>query len=166
MRVSAKADYAVRAAAELAASVDGRPIKREELAAAQHIPAKFLETILLELKHAGVIKSTRGAEGGYALARPAEEISVADVIRAVDGPMATVRGERVESVEYAGPAEALRDLWVAVRASLRRVLETTSLADLASGELPPRVRELTADPEAWISLNRRRRVPADLAEDG
>ncbi|HWH37148.1 MAG TPA: Rrf2 family transcriptional regulator [Candidatus Limnocylindrales bacterium] len=160
MRVSAKADYAVRAAAELAAA-DGQPLKRERISDAQGIPAKFLEAILLELKHAGIIKSTRGTGGGYALARPADEISLADVIRAVDGPMATVRGERVESVEYAGPAEALRDVWVAVRASLRRVLETTSLADLASGELPPRVRELTADPEAWISMNRRRRPPAE-----
>jgi Rrf2 family protein len=162
MRVSAKADYAVRAAAELAAATGGRPLKRDQLAGAQGIPSKFLETILLELKHAGIVKSTRGTAGGYSLARPADEISLADVIRAVDGPMATVRGERVESVEYVGPATALRDVWVAVRASLRRVLETTSLADLAGDDLPASVRELTADPEAWISLNRRRRAPADV----
>jgi Rrf2 family protein len=167
VRVSAKADYAVRAAAELAAAaVNARPLKREQISAAQNIPSKFLETIMLELKHAGIVKSTRGAGGGYALARPAADISVADVIRAVDGPLANVRGERVETVEYSGPAHALRDVWVAVRASLRRVLETTSLQDLVDDHLPERVRELTTDPEAWISLNRRRRSPtsADAAE--
>jgi Rrf2 family protein len=158
MRVSAKADYAVRAAAELAAAPDGRPLKREQLANAQQIPSKFLETILLELKHAGIVKSTRGADGGYSLARPANEVSLADVVRAVDGPMATVRGERVESVEYLGSAAALRDVWVAVRASLRRVLESTTLSDLTTGELPAVVRELTEDPDAWVSLNRQRRV--------
>jgi Rrf2 family protein len=157
VRVSAKADYAVRAAAELAAAADTRPLKRDEISEAQHIPSKFLETIMLELKHAGIVKSTRGAGGGYALARPAAEISVADVIRAVDGPLANVRGERVETVVYEGAARALRDVWVAVRASLRRVLETTSLQDLVEDHLPERVRELTTDPEAWISLNRRRR---------
>jgi Rrf2 family protein len=160
MRVSAKADYAVRAALELAATTNAKPLKRDQISVAQKIPSKFLETIMLELKHAGIVKSTRGAEGGYALARPAEDISVADVIRAVDGPLANVRGERVEVVEYTGAAESLRDLWVAVRASLRRVLESTSLQDVVEGELPERVRDLTADPEAWISLNRRRRSPA------
>ena len=160
MRVSAKADYAVRAAAELAAAEGrGAPMKRDQIASAQAIPAKFLEAILLDLKHAGIIKSHRGAEGGYALARPAEEISIADVIRAVDGPMATVRGERVESVAYSGPATSLRDVWVAVRASLRRVLESTSLADLVDNELPAVVIELTHDPEAYISMNRRRHPP-------
>jgi Rrf2 family protein len=154
MRVSAKADYAVRAAAELAAAGGERPLKREEISQAQQIPSKFLEAILLELKHAGIVKSQRGAVGGYALARPATDISLADVIRAVDGPMATVRGERVEAVEYTGAATALRDVWIAVRASLRAVLETTSLADLVDGRLPRRVRQLTADPDAWISLNR------------
>ena len=164
MRVSAKADYAVRAALELAAATDARPLKRDQISAAQSIPSKFLETIMLELKHAGIVKSTRGAGSGYALARPAEDISVADVIRAVDGPLANVRGERVETVEYVGAALELRELWVAVRASLRRVLESTSLQDVVEGELPERVRELTADPEAWISLNRRRRSPAANAE--
>lgn len=159
MRVSAKADYAIRAAAELAAISVAQHLKRDQIAEAQNIPSKFLETILLDLKHTGIVKSTRGADGGYALARPAADISLADVIRAVDGPMATVRGERVESVEYEGTARALRDVWVAVRASLRRVLETTSLQDLVDDHLPDPVRELTADPEAWISLNRRRRPP-------
>lgn len=164
MRVSAKADYAVRAALELAAAAEARPLKRDEISAAQSIPPKFLETILLDLKHTGIVKSTRGQSGGYALARPAEDISVADVIRAVDGPMATVRGERVESVEYVGAATELRELWVAVRASLRRVLESTSLQDVVDGQLPAAVHELTADPEAWISLNRRRRSPATADE--
>ncbi|HEY7024757.1 MAG TPA: Rrf2 family transcriptional regulator [Candidatus Limnocylindrales bacterium] len=159
MRVSAKADYAVRAALELAAASDARPLKREQISAAQKIPSKFLETIMLELKHAGIVKSTRGADGGYALARPAEDISVADVIRAVDGPLANVRGERVESVEYDGAATSLRDVWVAVRASLRRVLESTSLADVVERDLPEAVMQLTEDPEAYISLNRRRRAP-------
>jgi Rrf2 family protein len=159
VKVSAKADYAVRAATELAAAPGTRPLKREQISEMQRIPSKFLETIMLELKHAGIVKSTRGAGGGYSLARPATEISVADVIRAVDGPLANVRGERVETVEYVGHARALRDVWVAVRASLRRVLETTSLQDLVDDDLPDSVRELTADPEAWISLNRRRRTP-------
>lgn len=161
MKVSAKSDYAVRAAAELAAAGSGMHRKRDEIARAQKIPSKFLETILLDLKHTGIVKSTRGADGGYSLARPAADISIADVIRAVDGPMATVRGERVESVEYTGSAVALRDVWVAVRASLRRVLETTSLQDLVDEHLPDQVRELTTDPDAWISLNRRRRPPHD-----
>jgi Rrf2 family protein len=154
MRVSAKADYAVRAAAELAASPEGRPLKRDQISDAQAIPSKFLETIMLDLKHTGIVKSTRGAEGGYALARPAADISVADVIRAVDGPLAYVRGERVENVEYAGAARALRDVWVAVRASLREVLEKTSLQDLVDDTLPDEVRRLTALPEAWTSLSR------------
>jgi Rrf2 family protein len=157
MRVSAKADYAVRAAAELAAAEPrGLPLKRDQIATAQRIPPKFLEAILLDLKHAGIIKSHRGADGGYALARPAAEVSIADVIRAVDGPMATVRGERVESVEYSGPATSLREVWVAVRASLRRVLESTSLEELVEAKLPESVVELTHDPEAYVSMNRRR----------
>ena len=100
------------------------------------------------------MSSRRGASGGYLLARPASEISLADVIRAVDGPMANVRGQRPEEVEYAGPAASLREVWVAVRASLREVLEATSLADLVAGQLPPRVGELTADPDAWVSMGR------------
>jgi len=158
MRVSAKADYAVRAAAELAAAADeDKALKRDQISRAQQIPSKFLETILLELKHAGLVKSQRGAGGGYSLARSAVDISIADVIRAVEGPLAHVRGERVETVEYLGPAASLRDVWVAVRASLREVLETTTLDDLVHDRLPERVVELTHQPEAWISMNRRRR---------
>jgi Rrf2 family protein len=148
MRVSAKVDYAVRAGAELAAAGDG-PVKGERIAQAQAIPLKFLENILLDLKHAGLVQSQRGVEGGYWLARPAEEISLADVIRAVEGPIANVRGVRPEQVEYRGAAEPLREAWIAVRANLRAVLETVTLADLATGRLPDEVAAIAADPEAW-----------------
>ncbi|MEX1335920.1 MAG: Rrf2 family transcriptional regulator [Candidatus Limnocylindrales bacterium] len=153
MRVSAKADYAARAAAELSTATD-KPMKADRIAEAQDIPAKFLETILLELKHAGIVRSQRGPDGGYALARPAEDISVADVIRAVDGPLANVRGDRPENMEYKGAAEPLTDVWIAIRAALREILETTTLAHLRDGELPARVAELAGDPEAWVSLGR------------
>jgi Rrf2 family protein len=149
MRVSAKADYAVRAAAELAAAGEG-PVKGEALAQLQGIPLKFLENILGELKHAGLVRSQRGAEGGYWLARPANEITIADVIRAVEGPLASVRGESPENVKYGGAAEALGKLWVAVRANLRAVLEETTIADVAEGDLPGIVDEITSDPQAWV----------------
>jgi Rrf2 family protein len=148
VKVSAKADYAVRAVVELAASGEG-PVKSERIAQAQEIPLKFLENIMADLRQAGIVGSRRGAEGGYWLARPADEISLAQVIRAVDGPLANVRGHRSEAVEYAGSAERLRDVWVAVRASLRNVLETVTVADVASGELPASVEALAADPDAW-----------------
>jgi Rrf2 family protein len=148
VRVSAKADYAIRAAVELAVAGEG-PTKGERIAQAQEIPPNFLENILADLRNAGIVASRRGAEGGYWLARPATDISLADVIRAVDGPLANVRGVRSEQVEYGGSAEGLRDVWVAVRASLRAVLEKVTLADLAAGDLPESVRELAADPDAW-----------------
>lgn len=150
VRISAKVDYALRAAAELAVAEGSGPIKGEQLARAQEIPPKFLENILLELRHAGLVQSQRGAEGGYWLARPASEIRLADVIRAVEGPLANVRGVRPESLEYGGAAEPLRDVWIAVRASLRSVLESVTLADLAARELPGSLRDLLADPEAWL----------------
>jgi Rrf2 family protein len=149
MRVSAKVDYALRACAELAAAGEG-PVKGERIAQAQEIPLKFLENILLYLKHAGLVQSQRGAEGGYWLSRPAEEIPLAEVIRAVEGPIANVRGQRPEQVEYAGPATPLRDVWIAVRASLRSVLETVTVADLAAGRLPDEVATIAADPDAWL----------------
>jgi Rrf2 family protein len=154
VRVSAKADYAVRAAVELAAADPSAPLKAERIADAQDIPIKFLETILLELKHAGIVRSQRGPDGGYTLARPAKDISIADVIRAVDGPLANVRGDRPENQHYRGAAEHLTDVWIAVRAALREILESTTLADLAAGALPARVTELSQDPEAWVSLGR------------
>jgi Rrf2 family protein len=150
MRVSAKVDYALRAALELAAAGDG-PTKGEQIAQAQDIPLKFLENILLELRHSGLVQSQRGAEGGYWLARPPEEIKLADVIRAVEGPLANVRGSRPETVEYEGPAARLQDVWIAMRANLRAVLEELTLADVASGELPPEIAAITASPEAWES---------------
>ena len=150
MRISAKVDYALRACTELAVAGDG-PTKGDRIATAQGIPIKFLENILADLRNAGLVASRRGADGGYWLARPAEEISLADIIRAVDGPLANVRGIRSEQVSYEGSAVLLRDVWVAVRASLRGVLETTTVADLASGDLPPSVKALTADPAAWSS---------------
>jgi Rrf2 family protein len=149
MRVSAKADYAVRAAVELAAA-ESPPVKGEAISQAQEIPLKFLENILAELRHAGIVRSQRGTEGGYWLARPAGEISVADVIRAVEGPLASVRGSSPETLEYAGTAAPLGKLWVALRANLRAVLESVTLADVASGELPDLIDELTTDPAVWV----------------
>ncbi len=148
MRVSAKVDYALRAAAELARA-DAGPVKGERIAQAQSIPLKFLENILLELRHDGLVASQRGAEGGYWLARPADQITLAEIIRAVEGPLANVRGVRPEALEFEGAAYQLKEVWVAVRASLRSVLEEVTLADLASGQLPDAVKRLTADPEAW-----------------
>lgn len=148
MQISAKADYAIRALAELAAQ-GGGPVKGERLATSQQIPPKFLENILSELRHAGLLYSQRGAEGGYWLARPADRISLADVIRSVDGPLANVRGQRPEMVDYEGAAKRLSEVWIAVRASLRLVLERVSLADLVEGPLPDSVMELALNPDAW-----------------
>ncbi|MDX6514077.1 MAG: hypothetical protein QOE36_3581 [Gaiellaceae bacterium] len=148
MRVSAKVDYALRASIELASAGEG-PVKGDRIAQAQGIPVKFLENILVELKHAGLVRSQRGVEGGYWLARPPAEIAVADVVRAVEGPIANVRGEGPERVEYVGSAVPLRDVWIAVRANLRAVLANVTLADLASGELPDEVAALARDPDAW-----------------
>lgn len=153
MRVSAKVDYAVRAAVELAAAQASpeaaRPVKAEALARAQEIPLKFLENILQGLRQAGLIESRRGPDGGHLLARPASEIALADVIRAIDGPLAGVGGRRPEDLSYTGSAEPMRDVWIAVRASLRRVLEEVSIADVAAGTLPEHISELTTDPGAW-----------------
>jgi len=151
MRISAKAEYAVRAALELAAAEDGQPVKGERLAEAQEIPLQFLEHILLELKHARIVGAKRGSRGGYWLARPASEITLADVIRAVEGPLANIQDAAPEATRYPGHAERLRDVWVAVRANLRAVLEQVSLADVCQGELPEPVRQLTADPDAWVT---------------
>ncbi|HEX3426156.1 MAG TPA: Rrf2 family transcriptional regulator [Acidimicrobiales bacterium] len=148
MQISARVDYAVRALAELAAAESG-PVKSERLAQSQHIPSKFLENILSELRHAGLLLSQRGAEGGYWLARRPADITLADIIRAVDGPLANVRGQRPETVDYEGAAAHLSEVWIAVRASLRSVLEHVTLADLVSGPLPSVVVDLAAAPGAW-----------------
>ena len=150
MRVSAKVDYAVRAAVELAAAQEsGRPVKAEAIARAQAIPVKFLENILQGLRTARVVESRRGPEGGHMLARPAAEISIADVIRAIDGPLGSVGGRPPEDLVFPGAAEPMREVWVAARSGLRAVLERVTLADVASGELPGAVDELTHAPGAW-----------------
>src|ERR1700760_1039144 len=188
MRVSAKADYAVRAAIELAAAGEGEPVKGERLATSQDIPLQFLEHILLELKHQGLVRARRGAKGGYWLpppsqdpplqsldhtllelnhrgrvrarrgakggywlARPASEVTVADVVRAVEGPIANVQSMPPETIEYAGNAESLRDVWIAVRANIRSVLENVTLADLVDNDLPKEVEALTAEPDSWAA---------------
>ena len=150
MRITAKADYAVRAATELAAA-DGRPLKGDAIARTQGISVRFLENIMGELRQAGLVRSQRGSEGGYWLARDPEEVTIADVIRAVEGPMAAVRGEAPEDVDYPGAAKDLIRVWIAVRASLRSVLERVTLADLAAGTLPERVDALAQDPESWVT---------------
>ena len=149
MRISAKTDYAVRAAAELAASETGVWVKTEIVADRQGIPLPFLLNILAELRTAGLVQSRRGAEGGYRLALPAEEIAVADVIRAVDGPLANIAGDRPEDVAYSGAAVALRDVWIALRATMRTVLEGVTLADIAGGTLPGPLADLLKDEDVW-----------------
>jgi Rrf2 family protein len=148
VKVSAKSDYAVRALLELAVAGEG-PIKGERLAQSQEIPLKFLENILIDLRHAGIVRSQRGADGGYWLARAANEITVGEVIRAVDGPLASVRGEAPEDLTYDGAAEHLRNTWIAVRASLRTVVDEVTLADVVAGRLPAQAQRLTEAPDAW-----------------
>ena len=156
VRVSAKVDYAVRAGAELAAAA-GRsagPVKGEALAVSQGIPTKFLENILAELRRAGLVSSQRGADGGYWLARPAAEVSIADIVRAVEGPLADVHGTPPEKLRFKGPAKALKEVWVATRASLRAVLEEVTLADVVAGDLPPVVGEMVKSRGAWSRRSR------------
>jgi Rrf2 family protein len=148
VRVTAKVDYAVRALLELAVATDG-PVKGERIAQAQGIPLKFLENILIDLRHANIVRAQRGAEGGYWLARPANEVTLGEIIRAVEGPLASVRGEPPEDVSYTGAAENLRTVWVAVRASLRAVVDELTLADVVADRLPTRIRRLTEAPDAW-----------------
>ena len=157
MRLSARVDYALRAAAELASvdtAVDGSrppvPLTAERIARAQAIPPKFLESILLQLRRGGIVHAQRGPEGGYWLARRAADISLAEVIRVIDGPLANVRGHRPEDLGYQGAANALQEVWIALRASEREILELVTLADVATGKLPDRVQTLAADPQAWV----------------
>jgi Rrf2 family protein len=149
VRVSARADYAIRALLELAASPDGAPLRADAIARAQQVPPKFLENLLVDLRRARLVVSQRGVHGGYRLARAASAISLADVIRAIDGPLAGVRDDAPEDVSYAGPATSLRDVWVALRASMRTVLESTTLADVATSRLPAPVRRLLREPGVW-----------------
>jgi Rrf2 family protein len=161
MRLSARVDYALRAVCELAAATSAgadadadavkpsRPVTAERIARAQEIPPKFLESILLQLRRGGIVHAQRGPEGGYWLARPATQISLAEIIRVIDGPLAHVRGQRPEDLGYRGAASALQEVWIALRASEREILEMVTVADVASGRLPQRVCDLAADPRAW-----------------
>ncbi|GAB2651279.1 RrF2 family transcriptional regulator [Nocardia goodfellowii] len=162
MHITAKVDYAVRTLLEIArapqltalnapppTSLSAAPLKADAIAGAQHIPPKVLETVLGELRRAELVISRRGPDGGYRLARPATDISIADVIRAVEGPLASVRGERPEDVAYEGVAEPLQRVWIAVRVNLRAVLENVSIGDIAEDQLPDFVGALVADPGAW-----------------
>jgi Rrf2 family protein len=158
MKVTARVDYAVRACLELSRCADPgatdrpaslRPVTGHAIADAQDIPAKFLEGILADLRRSGIVRSQRGAEGGYRLARPASEIAVADVIRAVEGPLADVRGERPDALDWQDDLAVVQRMWIAVRANLRAVLEFVSIADLRDGHLAPEVDKLADDPEAW-----------------
>ncbi|WP_159621587.1 RrF2 family transcriptional regulator [Ruania rhizosphaerae] len=148
MRISAKAEYAVRAAAELATGGE-TPMPAEALARAAGVPHRFLEGILTDLRREGLVLSRRGAGGGHLLARPAERVTIADVIRAVEGPLVFVRDERPGEIAYQGAAALLPQVWVALRANVRAVLEQVTLADLAAGHIPALVAELTADEDAW-----------------
>ena len=139
----------MRALLTLAADPENRSFTAERLASAQSLPVKFLENILVDLRRGGLVLSQRGSEGGYRLARPAGDITAADVLRLIDGPLAEVRGVRPEQSSYDGPAEHLQEVWVAARAALRSVLERVTLADIVNGKLPPRIAKMAADPDAW-----------------
>ena len=152
MQISAKADYAVRALCVLAVAEPGCAVKADAVAAAQDIPRTFLDAILAELRRGGLVTSRRGPDGGHLLARPAAEVTVADVVRVVDGPLALIHGHRPESLDYREPAAPLRDVWVAVRASLREIMEGTTLAALVAGDLPPAVCAHTAARRSWSSV--------------
>jgi Rrf2 family protein len=149
MRVSAKSDYALRALIELASRHDGSPVSAEELGRLQDIPHGFLQAILADLRRAGVVMSQRGQSGGWRLARDAEQVTVADVIRAVDGPLVSVYGLRPEAVEYNDSAEVLQLVWIAARSSLREVFEQVSIRSLADDRLPKHVVARTKDEDAW-----------------
>ena len=153
MRISAKADYAIRALLELALA-DGPSVTTcDAIGAAQDVPVKFLRNVIMpELRRAGLVVSTRGPEGGFRLARPANLTTVADIMRAVDGPLATVQGIAPQDVSYSGTAEVLQPLWIATRAGLRGVLENVHLGHLTAGQLPRKVAKLLDDPAAWESV--------------
>ena len=150
MRVSAKADYAVRAMVTLAADGAGKgPVKGDRIAEAQEIPLRFLENILGELRHAGLVQSRRGMDGGYWLARPPDDVTLAEIIRAVEGPLASVRGEPPNELSFTGAAKPLREVWIALRANIRDILESVTLADVVARDLPEPVREIAARPDVW-----------------
>jgi Rrf2 family protein len=148
VQISAKVDYGMRALLVLASASD--PLTAEAIAAQQGMPSRFLGAVLNDLRRAGILTSHRGRDAGYELARPAAEITAADVIRALEGPLAQVRGVPPELARYEGAAEHLQDAWVAVRASLRAVLEHTTIDQVRKGQLEPRIAKLVADPDAWV----------------
>ena len=148
MQISARSDYAVRAALSLASAYPSL-MSAQAIAQQQDMPRKFLEAVLADLRRAGIVRAQRGAEGGYTLANPPREVSVGAILRAVDGPLAGVRGLRPEETQYDGAAENLPRLWVAVRAAVRDVVDEVSLAELVSGRMPAHVRKLTTRPDAW-----------------
>jgi Rrf2 family protein len=147
VRVSAKADYAVRAAIELASAHESGPMKGDQIATAQDIPVRFLENILGDLRHHGLVESRRGAEGGYWLSRPPDDITIGEVMRAAEGPLAHVRGERPDELAYKGPAEPLREVWVALRNNVRGILDNVTLADVIADRIPTGVKELGKKPD-------------------
>jgi len=149
VHVTAKADYAMRAIVEISVAPNGRA-KAEQIASAQDIPLGFLRGILTDLRRSGLIVSQRSANGGFRLARPASEITIAEVVRSVEGPLALVRGLRPTELDYPGATAPLRDVWIALRANLRAVLDHTTIADVAEGRLPELVRSLAADPDSWL----------------
>jgi Rrf2 family protein len=149
MHVTAKADYAIRAVVELADSAQDSPRKVDDVARAQGIPVSFLENILTQLRSSGIVRSQRGPEGGYWLAQPPDQVNLAQIIRAVEGPLVGIRGQRPEEIEYVGSSESLQQVWIALRANLRKVLEHVSIADVAAGKLPKNVLALTREEEAW-----------------
>ena len=149
MHVTAKADYAIRAVVELAESAQDSPRKVDDVARAQGIPVSFLENILTQLRSSGIVRSQRGPEGGYWLAQPPDEVNLAQVIRAVEGPLVGIRGQRPEEIEYVGSSESLQQVWIALRANVRGVLEQVSIANVAAGKLPKDVLALSRQEEAW-----------------
>ena len=152
MQISAKSDYALRALCVLAVAAEGTAVKADDIAAAQAIPRTFLDGILLELRRAGIVDSRRGPDGGHRLARPSYAITVADVVRVIDGPLALVHGHRPEVLTYADPAARLQDVWVAVRAGLRAVLERTTIEQVVTDRLPEAVTSLVTDKRSWTSV--------------
>jgi Rrf2 family protein len=156
VRLSARVDYALRAVCELASAGEAaadaatKPVTAERLATAQNIPPKFLESILLQLRRGGIVNAQRGPDGGYWMARPPAEVTLADIIRVIDGPLANVRGQRPEDLGYHGAASALQEVWIALRASEREILELVTIADVVGTDMPDRVRTLISDPTAWV----------------
>ena len=149
MRVSAKADYAVRAMIELAAGTEESPVAGERVSADQEIPARFLDTILTELRYAGLVRGRPGANGGYWLARPPEDVTLAEIIDEIDGPLASVHGQPPNELAFRGDAKPLQEVWIALRANVREVLGSVTIADLVAGQLPQPIRKIASDPQAW-----------------